>query len=164
MWYPRYLNRTPFNRILTAWSAPTIHAYLVLCFPILRLVSRRLFIAGFTRHCCWHRNFQLFTGVFHGTFWILHHLVQWKKIPRNLLALSGFGFSMIHFCFALRFDASDICFHISGHTLSGLEVVCFLVNLLSDHVYPSGGLSFNKMNLVKPVHASDNSLSPSTFQ
>ena len=27
------------------------------------------------------------------------------------------------------FAASDICFHISGQTLSGLEVVCFLVSL-----------------------------------
>ena len=31
-------------------------------------------------------------------------------------------------------------------------------------VYPSGGLSFNKINLVKLVHASDNSRSSSTFQ
>ena len=41
---------------------------------------------------------------------------------------------------------------------------CFLVSLHPDHVYQSGGLSFNKMNLVKPVHASDNSFSPLTFQ
>ena len=87
-----------------------------------------------------------------------------KKIPHNFLALSSFGFSIAHFCFALLFAASDICFHISGHTLSGLEVVCFLVNLPADHVNPSGGLSFYKMNLVQPVHASDNSLSPSTFK
>ena len=52
----------------------------------------------------------------------------------------------------------------SVHTLSGLEVVCFLVSLHPDHVYPSGGLSLIVVNLVKPVHASDNSLSPSTFQ
>ena len=87
-----------------------------------------------------------------------------KKIPRNLLSFSSFGFSIAHFCFALLFAASDICFPISGHRLSGLEVVCFLVNLSPDHENPSGGLSFNKMNLVKPVHASVNSLSPSTFQ
>ena len=48
--------------------------------------------------------------------------------------------------------------HISGHLLSGLEVVCFLVSLSPDHVHPSSGLSVNKINLVKPVHASDNSL------
>ena len=70
------------------------------------------------------------------------------KIPRILLTLSNFGFSMILFCFAFRFDASDICCHISGHTLSGLEVVCFLVSLSSDHGNP----------------ASDDSLSPTMFQ
>ena len=68
------------------------------------------------------------------------------------------------FCFALLFNASDKIFHKTGHTLSGLEVVCFLVRVSPDHVYPSGGLSFNQMNLVNPVHASDNSLSPSMFQ
>ena len=89
-----------------------------------------------------------------------------KKMPRTLLgSYQSFGFSIAHFCLSLRFDASDMCVHISGHTLSGLEVVCFLVSLLPDHVYPSGGLSSsNKMNLMKPVHASDNFLSPSTFQ
>ena len=47
---------------------------------------------------------------------------------------------------------------------SGLEVVCFLVTLSLNHVYPSGRLSSNEMNLVKPVHESDNSRSSSTFQ
>ena len=83
---------------------------------------------------------------------------------RTCLALSSFGFSIAHFCFALRFDASHICSHISGHTLSGLEVVCFLVTLLPDHVYPSGGLPFKKMNLVNPGYASDSSRSPSTLE
>ena len=87
-----------------------------------------------------------------------------KNIPLNCLALSSFGFSIVHLCFAFCFAASDICFHISGHTLSGREVVCFLVRLHPDHVYPPSGLSFNKMNLEKPDHASDNSLFPSTFQ
>ena len=93
---------------------------------------------------------------------ILHHLVQWRRY--HLIVWHYRGFSIAHFCFAFRFDASDICFHISGHTLSGRGVVCFLVSLSPDHVYPSGGLSFNNMNLVKPVHASDNSFSSSTFQ
>ena len=56
------------------------------------------------------------------------------------------------FCFArIRLDP-----------LSGLEVFCCLVSHLPDHVYPSSGLSFNNMNLVKPVLASDSSLS--TFE
>ena len=58
-----------------------------------------------------------------------------KKIPRNCPALSSFGFSMIQFCFALRFAASDKCFHISGHPVSGLEVVRFLVSVLPRTVY-----------------------------
>ena len=87
-----------------------------------------------------------------------------KLILRNLLALSSFRFSISHFCFSLPFDASDISFQISGHKETGLEVVCFLVTLLLDHVYPSGGSSINKVNLVKPVDISDNSRSPSTFQ
>ena len=101
-----------------------------------------------TRHCCWHRNFP----TFHEHF----------LLPHNFLALSSFGFAKAHFCFSLRFDASDISFHISGHYVSGLEVVCFLVSLPPDHVYPSGGFSFNIVNLVNLVHVFDNSRSPST--
>ena len=56
-----------------------------------------------------------------------------------------------------------MCFHISGHTLSGLDVIGFFVNFSPDHGYPSRGFSFNKMNLVKRVHAPENSLSPSKF-
>ena len=86
----------------------------------------------FARHCRWHRNFQLPTSVFS---WMVCFYSSSsgskKKIPRNCLALSNFGFSIVHFCVALLFAASDICFHISGHTLSSPEVVCFLVSLLS---------------------------------
>ena len=63
-----------------------------------------------------------------------------KNILFNCLALSSFGFSISHLCFPFFFDASDICFHISGHTLSGREVVCFLVSLLPDHVPAAPGL------------------------
>ena len=87
-----------------------------------------------------------------------------KKIPRNLLTCSRFSLSIACCCFSLRFGASDICLHISVDTMSGLEVVCSLVNLLQDLVYPYGGLLLKKVNHVTPVHASDNSLSPSTFQ
>ena len=48
--------------------------------------------------------------------------------------------------------------------MSGLDVVCFLVSLSPNHENPSGCFSLNTGNLVKPVHASDNSRSPSTFQ
>ena len=117
-----------------------------------------------TRHCCWHRNFELSTSIFQKKSLNSSSSGSTKKIPRDLLALSSFGFSMAHFCFSLRFDASDTCLQISGLTLSGLEMICYLVRITTDHVYPSGGFSFNTMNLVNPVHASDNSLLPSTFQ
>ena len=75
-------------------------------------------------------------------------------MPRNFLALPSFGFSIAHFPFSLRFDALDMRFdaseitcRISGHEGSGLEVVCFLVSLHPDYVYPSGGFSFNLVNL-----------------
>ena len=88
-----------------------------------------------------------------------------RWLPRNFVALSSSGFSIAHFCFSLRFDASDKSFQISGHKVSGLEVVCcFLVSHSPDHENLSGGFSSNTVNLVKPVHVSDNSRSPSTFQ
>ena len=57
-----------------------------------------------TRHCCWHRNFP----TFYELFFIVCPLNSsssgsMKKIPRNCLALSSFGFSIAHFCFALLF-------------------------------------------------------------
>ena len=88
-----------------------------------------------------------------------------KEIPRNLLALSSFGFSIVHFSFSLRFDASDICFHIIWpHIVGSWGRFCFLIRFFPDRAHPSGGFSIKKMNLVKPVHACDKSLSPSTFQ
>ena len=82
----------------------------------------------FTRHCCWHRNFQLFSSVLPD---ILKFLVlRFNEV--NTTQSSGIielSFLDSPFCFSLRFVASDICFRISGHNLSGLEVVCFLVSL-----------------------------------
>ena len=91
----------------------------------------------FARHCCRHRNFQLPTSVL--MFLKSSSSGSMKNIPCNFLALSNFRFSIAHVCFALRFDASDACLHISGHTLSGLEVVCFLVSFSTDHAHPCSG-------------------------
>ena len=52
----------------------------------------------------------------------------------------------------------------SGQRWSDLDVSCFLVNLATDHKYPSGGFSSNRVNCVKPVQEPDKSLDPSTFQ
>ena len=153
------------NRILIDSWASTIQAYLVLCFPILRQVSPRQF-SGVLQSIAAGIAISNFLRAFFMVGLNSSASGSMEKIPRNCLALSSFGFSIAHFCFALLFAASDMCFHISGQTLSGLEVVCFLVSLSlpsPDHVFPSGGFAFNQMNHVKPVHASDNSLSPSTF-
>ena len=56
-----------------------------------------------------------------------------KKIPSNFSGIIELWFADCTFLLLLRIDASDICFHISGHASSGLEVVCF-VSLLP-HVY-----------------------------
>ena len=124
---------------------------------------RGYLLVFFARHCCWHRRFQLSPIGFHGE---CIFFVIWfnEKDSSQLSGIIELWFLDSHFCFAFFFAASDICFHIYGHTSSEREVVCFLVSLHPDHVYPSNDLSFNRTNLVKPVHASHNSLSPSTFQ
>ena len=83
---------------------------------------------GFTKHCCWHRNYQLSTSIFHGTFefFIINFNEEDTTLSSGIIEL---WFLVIIFCCALRFDVPSIYFHISGHTLSGLEVVCFLVSL-----------------------------------
>ena len=144
-------------------SASTTQAYFVLRFPTLRWVSPLLFIGILQGIAAGIGTSNSLRAAFIVSL-NSSSFGSMKNIPLNCLALSSFGFSTAHLCFAFYFAPSDICFHISGHTVSGREVVCFLVSLLPDHVYPSSGLSFKKTNLVKPVHASDNSFSPSTFQ
>ena len=146
MWSSWYLCGTPSNRILIDSSASTIQTYLVLCFPILRQVSPRQFV-GVLQGIAAGIGISSFLRAFFMVRLSFSPSGSVKKIPRFCQALSSIGFSKAHFCFTLRLDASDICFHISGHNLSGLEVVCFLVSLLTDHVYPSGGRSFNTVIL-----------------
>ena len=153
--------RYPFQSNPHRFVASTIQAYLVLRFPTLRQVSPRQFTGVLQ---------SIAAGI--GTSNFLRAFVMiglnssssgsMKKIPLNRLALSSFGFSIAHFCFAFS-SLHQTYASTSGHTLSGPEVVRFLVSLSPDHVCPSGGLSFNQMSLVKPVHASDNSRSPPTY-
>ena len=88
-------------------------------------------------------EFPTLSSVFHLMFKILHHLVQSIKDHVIVWHYRALGFSIAHFCFSLRLDASDMCFQISGQNSSSLEVVCFLVSLSPDNVHPSGGFSFN---------------------
>ena len=133
-------------------SASTTQACFVLRFPISRWGFLTVFYRYFARHCCWHRNFHLSSSGFHCE---LEFFVVWfnEEYSSQLSGTVELWFLESPSLFCFFFAAPDICVHRSGHTLSGLEVVCFLVSLLPDHVYPSGGLSVNKVNIVKPVHA-----------
>ena len=116
----------------------------------------------FTRHCCWYRNSQLPAAVFHD---VLEVLVL-RSTEEDTTWLPGiielwFLDSPLSLRFAFR-CIRHMLPHIWPYIVGSWGCLC--PRLSPDHVYPSGGLSFNKMNLVKPVHASDNSLSPSTFQ
>ena len=114
-------------------SASTTQAYFVLRFPILRWVSTLLFIGILQGIAAGIGTFNFLRAAFIVSL-SSSSFGSMKNIPLNCLALSSFSLSMAHLCFAFFFAASDICFHISGHTLSGLEVVCFLVSLHPDHV------------------------------
>ena len=87
-----------------------------------------------------------------------------KQIPRNLLALSSFGFSLDHLCFSLSLAFFAIPLQSSGHQWSGMDVACRFVSPPPDHISPSGGSSLYIVNWVKPVQESDKSLDPSIFQ
>ena len=134
-------------------SASTKHSYFVLQIPgalQVSLYSRPLVLQGIAA--------GIGTSNFLRAFQIVSlnssSAGSMKSMPRNVLALSSFGFSIAHFCFSFRIDDSDMSFHISGHRESGLDVVCFRVSRPPGHVYPSGGFSSHIVNLVKPVHVS----------
>ena len=112
------------------------------------------------RRCGWHQNYQLSTR-------ILHDIFEFSIIRINEVNTAQFpGTVEPRFLDSplLLFFACRRIGHIFPKSLAILEVVCVLVSLLPDHVYPSGGFSLNTANLAKPVHLADNSRSPSTFQ
>ena len=74
-----------------------------------------------------------------------------KWIPRNLHALSSFGFAIAHLCFSLSWAFLADPLQSSGHKWSGLDVACRFVSVHLDHIYPSGGFSLHRVNWAKPV-------------
>ena len=74
-----------------------------------------------------------------------------KCIPRNFLALSSFGFSIIHFSFALRFD---VC--ISGHKVSGLEIFSSL-SLRTMKIHPVNLVELSTYLTIRDLHQHSNS-------
>ena len=106
-------------------STLTTQAYFVLRFPILRWASPLLFnviLQGIA------------AGIGTSNFLRAAFIVRLnssssgstKNIHLNCQALSSFGFSIAHLCFAFFFAASDINFHFSGHTSYGREAFRFL--------------------------------------
>ena len=151
------------RRSLHAFSGRFVrfHDACIFCLALLFNATGLLVLltSSLAKHCRWHQNFQLSARILHD---ILEFFIIWiNEIPRNFQVFSRFGFSIVHFCLSLRFEASDLRFHISGHALLRSFVSS---SVSSDYENPSGGLSFNKINVVKLVHASDNSRSSSTFQ
>ena len=82
-----------------------------------------------------------------------------KQIPRSFRAFSSFVFHSPQLL--LLFQVCSLTY-FSDLNWSGLDVACRLV-ISADHMYPSGGFSFNEVS-VNPVHESDKSLDPSMFQ
>ena len=95
---------------------------------------------------------------------ILQSVAASIGISNFFRALSSFGFSIAHFCFSFRSAAFDISPYFWPQVIRPGFFFCLFVNRLPDHVYPSGGFSYNMVNRVKPVHASDRSRSASMFQ
>ena len=68
--------------------------------------------------------------------------------------------------FASLFFERLFQFSSTRQAICDLDVMSFEFLSFSppDHMYPFGRVSFNNVNLVKPVHESDRLLFPSTFQ
>ena len=152
-------------RFLIDSSASTTEAYFVLCPPMVRQVSLLL------RH---NEVLQsIAAGIGTSNFQCAFFMISsnspssgsMKKIPGNLLALSSFGFSIVHFCFSYVLMHQTCVSTFLAIICRALKSFVFSSVSLPDHEDPSGGsFSLNIVNLAKPVHVSDNSRSPSTFQ
>ena len=133
------------------------------CFNFVGSTTPTMLLHNFARHSRSNWCFQFLSNILNGFFEFLVLRVN-EYIPRNLLALSSFGFSFDHLCFSFSLVFLPNFVQSSGHKWSGLDVTCRLFSLLLDHIYPSGGFSSNRVNWVKPVQESDESLDPSIFQ
>ena len=116
----------PSSLGLVLSSAWTIQAYFCLAFPTIAVGFSTAIYRYFARHMLLASELPTLYEWLSLWAWILHRLVQWRIFLFIVWHCRAFGFSIAHLCFAFFFTASDICFHISGHTSSGREVVCFL--------------------------------------
>ena len=128
-----------------------------LAFPNVAVGFSTALYRFFARPCCWHWNFQLSASGFHRELeffvvWLSEeYSSQFSGIvkPWFLDSPSLFGFP---FC-CIRHMLPHIWLYIVG------SWGCLFPRQSQDHVYHSSDLSLNIRNLVKPVHASDNSFS-----
>ena len=161
MWSWWGLCPAPSSLGLVLSSASTTQAYFVSRFPILRQVSPLHFI-GILQGVA--------AGIGTSNFLRAAFIVSlnsssfgsMKNIPLNCLALSIFGFSTAHFLFCFLF-------HCIRHMLPHIwpYIIWTRSWLFPRKSPPAPGVAvrwpfIQKKNIVKPVNASDNSLSPST--
>ena len=134
-----------------------------LAFPNIAVGFSTALYRYFARHCCWHWNSQLSPSGFRCE---LEFFAVWfnEEYSSQLSGIVEFWFldGPSLFCFLFRCIGHKFP-HIWSYIIRKRSFL-FPCKSPRDHVYPSGGLSFSRTNLVNPVHASDNSLSPSTFQ
>ena len=115
------------------------------------------------RHSRSHRHFQFLSSIHNGFFELLVLSVI-EKFLVNFMHYRALIFQLTIFCFSLSLAFLHNFVQSSGHKWSGVGVNRRLVSLSSDHIYPSGGFSSNRVNWVRPVQESDKSLDPSIFQ
>ena len=114
----------------------------------------------FARHCRILDHFAFFSGFFN--FHLLRLNTTSSSQQTSIVELRCVSVPM-PFLLLLR-----ILRHVRPIPLAtnagAWTLLEFVLNFLVDHVYPSGGVQFNKVTWVKPVHGPGCSMSPSTFQ
>ena len=111
----------------------------------------------------WHRSFQLSTRVVHNVFeFFISWINELNTAQFSCIVMLRFFDSPLLLFFAFRRFRHILPNLWPPSVWPGSRLLS--CQFLPDHVYPSGGFSSKKVNIVKPVHVSDNSRSLSTFQ
>ena len=115
-----------------------MHAYFVLRLSKTLQVFPALFASGSAKHCCWHRNFQLSTHIFHG---VLEFFICWineatTSKSSGIVKLRFFDSPLLlrfaSLCFLLHQTCASTFLATKGRRLLSCQS-------RADHVYPPGG-------------------------
>ena len=119
-------------------------------------------LACLARHSGSHWCFQFLASILNGFF---EFLFLWVNEINSSQFSCVVKMELLMLPLLLLFSLAflPILPQSSGHKWSGPDVTCRFVSLSSDHIYPSGSFSSNRVNWVKPVQESDKSLDPSMF-